>query len=482
MQDSRSASGDWRASLSMLEKSAVNGEHLGSCAWQSSVEALDAKPSAVQSSGSLSAGSCLDFNESTEVENTTRLGYGPRLVNNASSPPLGHRDLFCDTTHRHLSRNWRPQSSFATHTSANDSSSTTDVIRADLSSDYLRSEADGMGAAIEHGGISQMRGLPAFTTEQVIHMNSVELGHLAYSENNANTEVGASSSQVAYSTATSESLQGPHVEAFDVHSELINTSTSVSRGECSGREARRNHGRGLWEALTSVSSRRRRFFPSPVVASEADAPRNLNGGWHIFDSNNVEDNDDLPHEIHSLSSTGSNMRGRAWRTRPQLWGLQQLNDSIEEGSRQSRHCAFGRHPNGHCSCEAFVTEESSTRASISRIVMLAEALFEVLDEIHRQSASLSGSTVLSVAASPAPEAVVESFAIRVHKKSSTFNSSVDQYAECYICLAEYEDGDHIRVLPCCHGFHRSCVDKWLKESHRVCPLCRYNVCEYTTGL
>ena len=37
---------------------------------------------------------------------------------------------------------------------------------------------------------------------------------------------------------------------------------------------------------------------------------------------------------------------------------------------------------------------------------------------------------------------------------------------CYICLLEYEEGDRMRVLPCGHEFHQSCVDKWLKEIHR----------------
>lgn len=45
-------------------------------------------------------------------------------------------------------------------------------------------------------------------------------------------------------------------------------------------------------------------------------------------------------------------------------------------------------------------------------------------------------------------------------------------AECAICLAEYADGEEIRVLPQCgHGFHVGCVDTWL-GSHSSCPSCR----------
>lgn len=45
-------------------------------------------------------------------------------------------------------------------------------------------------------------------------------------------------------------------------------------------------------------------------------------------------------------------------------------------------------------------------------------------------------------------------------------------SECAICLAEFQEGDEIRVMPQCgHGFHSACIDAWL-VSHSSCPSCR----------
>ncbi|XP_073017074.1 RING-H2 finger protein ATL78-like [Primulina eburnea] len=44
--------------------------------------------------------------------------------------------------------------------------------------------------------------------------------------------------------------------------------------------------------------------------------------------------------------------------------------------------------------------------------------------------------------------------------------------ECAICLSDFGPGERVRVLPKCnHGFHVSCIDKWL-NSHSSCPTCR----------
>lgn len=272
----------------------------------------------------------------------------------------------------------------------------------------------------------------------------------------------------------SENRSMLHVEAVS----LSSNESSSSAGHVSNQELRRNSRRRLWDALTRGTSRRRNLSPAILLSTDdIDDLGSSNDRW-LLDFSGVLYDDAL--EDDGLNnSRSSDSEERRWRFRSQVWALQRLRRGSEGASSgHSRFCASGTHADGHCSCEAYVmTEETSTHASISRIVMLAEALFEVLDEIHRQSVALSQSTSLSLVSLPAPESVVDSFPIRNHKNPEKNENVNDEAAQCYICLAEYEEGDKIRVLPCHHEYHMACVDKWLKEIHRVCPLCRGNVCE-----
>uniref|UniRef100_A0A0C9SAY7 TSA: Wollemia nobilis Ref_Wollemi_Transcript_1475_1849 transcribed RNA sequence n=1 Tax=Wollemia nobilis TaxID=56998 RepID=A0A0C9SAY7_9CONI len=259
---------------------------------------------------------------------------------------------------------------------------------------------------------------------------------------------------------------------------LSSNDTSSSTGDVSSQEARRNSRRRLWDALTRATSRRRPLAPAILLSSEdIDDLGSSSDRWLLDFSGELYD--DVIEDEGLNAGRSYDSEERRWRFRSQVWALQRLRGNTDGVFGHSRFCASGLHADGRCSCEAYVmTEETSTRASISRIVMLAEALFEVLDEIHRQSVALSQSTSLSLVSLPAPEAVVDSFPTRSHKKPEKHENGNEEAPQCYICLAEYEEGDKIRVLPCHHEYHMACVDKWLKEIHRVCPLCRGNVCEH----
>ncbi|MCO5576922.1 hypothetical protein L7F22_030743 [Adiantum nelumboides] len=43
---------------------------------------------------------------------------------------------------------------------------------------------------------------------------------------------------------------------------------------------------------------------------------------------------------------------------------------------------------------------------------------------------------------------------------------------CVICQEEYINGEQMRILPCSHRFHCSCVDAWLTMWRAVCPICK----------
>ncbi|KAL8152611.1 hypothetical protein V2J09_010371 [Rumex salicifolius] len=250
-----------------------------------------------------------------------------------------------------------------------------------------------------------------------------------------------------------------HVDITSVSS--VNVSGITNRP--STREARRNSRRMFWDAFSTQNSRRPTDFPSILSTDDVD-----DMGYHrswLLDFGSDILNDGMSDDLWHLGSRSRLAGERRLHPRSEFWGRLR-GGAGERGGRIV--CPSGLHPDGSCLCG--LEDEASGQSSMSRIIMLAEALFEVLDELHRQPTSFG----LSIFSNPAPESTVDSLPVKSYEKSTAIESG-DDVEQCYICLEEYETGDKIRVLPCTHEYHMACVDKWLKEIHGVCPLCRGDV-------
>ncbi|XP_042506271.1 E3 ubiquitin-protein ligase RLIM isoform X2 [Macadamia integrifolia] len=239
-----------------------------------------------------------------------------------------------------------------------------------------------------------------------------------------------------------------------------------------GTDSSQGSGRQVWDGATRTISSDRNVETAPTSSSNLLSSMSSSR----LSSQDREVDTSRPREAryHDILDHRTDFLERRRRIRSQVRALQRLGSRFENLSGHERSCILsGQHRTGHCSCRmsnrpANPDDDSSARASISRIVMLAEALFE-------QSVVLSSqSSVSSIGSVPAPKEVVESIPIKIYMKSQ--KQLNEEAAQCYICLVEYEEGDCMRILPCHHEFHSTCIDKWLKEIHRVCPLCRGDVC------
>ncbi|KAI9083956.1 hypothetical protein K1719_034214 [Acacia pycnantha] len=261
-------------------------------------------------------------------------------------------------------------------------------------------------------------------------------------------------------------------------STLSDVSFCPQQQEREARDAREDNERQSREGDSRVLP----SFSNAINSSSISGypPSSMSSSLFNIQDYEVENSRSREARHQDLLEHRSNFLERRRRIRSQVRALQRLGSRFENLSGHDRSCILsGQHRNGHCTCRIGSLDTSSiddtgTRASISRIVVLAEALFEVLDEIHQQSAVLSSRpSVSSIGSVPAPNDVVESLPVRLYTK---LHKHQEDAAQCYICLVEYEHGDSMRELPCYHQFHRTCIDKWLKEIHRVCPLCRRDIC------
>mmetsp|Transcript_168792 Transcript_168792/g.542490 ORF Transcript_168792/g.542490 Transcript_168792/m.542490 type:complete len:360 (-) Transcript_168792:143-1222(-) len=50
----------------------------------------------------------------------------------------------------------------------------------------------------------------------------------------------------------------------------------------------------------------------------------------------------------------------------------------------------------------------------------------------------------------------------------------EEERKCMVCLELFEVGQDLRILPCLHRYHVTCIDPWL-ATNRHCPVCKHDI-------
>ncbi|KAL4449954.1 hypothetical protein ABPG74_015073 [Tetrahymena malaccensis] len=64
----------------------------------------------------------------------------------------------------------------------------------------------------------------------------------------------------------------------------------------------------------------------------------------------------------------------------------------------------------------------------------------------------------------------------IHKFQKRPGMSQD-LLNCPVCLCEFEEGEEVKILDCCHSYHSQCIDEWLKKNTH-CPVCKKDMKEF----
>ncbi|KAI5070945.1 hypothetical protein GOP47_0013196 [Adiantum capillus-veneris] len=106
--------------------------------------------------------------------------------------------------------------------------------------------------------------------------------------------------------------------------------------------------------------------------------------------------------------------------------------------------------------------------AVSFISLLAvSAVLSTFFFVRRQRLRRDNSQLLSHDSPALTKGDLKAFPVSVFNRKDNMNLET-----CAICLEEYVDGEKLRVLPCNHEFHVSCIDQWLTTRRPFCPICK----------
>eukprot|EP00190_Bangiopsis_sp_CCMP1999_P007283 CAMPEP_0198722502 /NCGR_PEP_ID=MMETSP1475-20131203/214_1 /TAXON_ID= ORGANISM="Unidentified sp., Strain CCMP1999" /NCGR_SAMPLE_ID=MMETSP1475 /ASSEMBLY_ACC=CAM_ASM_001111 /LENGTH=289 /DNA_ID=CAMNT_0044483413 /DNA_START=135 /DNA_END=1004 /DNA_ORIENTATION=- len=103
-----------------------------------------------------------------------------------------------------------------------------------------------------------------------------------------------------------------------------------------------------------------------------------------------------------------------------------------------------------------------------------DLLLELDDNSQRFRRFLEGASKGSIERLPTYIYKAEHADANVPNTSSDAHDVSETKTGCTICLEEFCEEENVRILPCFHQFHVSCVDRWLLQQAK-CPVCKFPI-------
>lgn len=111
------------------------------------------------------------------------------------------------------------------------------------------------------------------------------------------------------------------------------------------------------------------------------------------------------------------------------------------------------------------TLELESQASVTDLDAATGARLSAIPEEPRQRSTKTRNASPSITEdSPATAST------GVAEAGDATSRSEDEYLGCSICTEDFKVGEDVRVLPCDHKFHPTCIDPWLVDVSGTCPL------------
>ncbi|ELT95899.1 hypothetical protein CAPTEDRAFT_227655 [Capitella teleta] len=148
---------------------------------------------------------------------------------------------------------------------------------------------------------------------------------------------------------------------------------------------------------------------------------------------------------------------------------QHIASLVDNGTKVMMHISVGRQQTTQYSS---INKTSVLFVSISFIVLMIISLAWLVFYYIQRFRYAHAKERLSKRLMNAAKKAITKMPVRTIKNGDKETDS--DFDQCAVCIESYRASDVIRILPCKHMFHKSCVDPWLIEQ-RSCPMCKLDI-------